>query len=209
MDNNAIFTEVVGYFERFHKDVSQLAILIERLLDDEGYKSLPDIGNSAGRGLASHYRRPSRWRMRYICRYYTASEGDLLERSIFFLIYLGGGGQFEFPPILCGVVKHEPLNARRIYKKIYRQTTFRSLITDKTKWSGWTEPGWSIAKPTWDLQIGQLKGYILNLFELNNRDLVIDNVIKPLTQPSLPYNNDKSLTRYQFPIIDPDYEIIE
>lgn len=202
MSNRTGFFEILRYMDEFHADVSQLVVLVEQLLDEQGYEALPRAGNRASGGLTTNYRASLNWRIRYVYRYYIPKDVERSETSLFVLIYLGLSKPIGYPPILCAKLHHAPMSASRIYDSVYNSSHLRSLLSSKAKWhEGRWDAGWAMAKPDFDSPVKEIRGYLLNLFDLQNRRLVIENVIKPLVDHDWKYNPDASLNRYPFPFI--------
>lgn len=202
MNNRPEFFEILRYMDAFHADVSQLVVLAEQLLDEQGFEALPKAGNRASGNLTTHYRVPTHWRIRYVYRYFIPKEVKRPETSLFILIYLGLVNTFTYPPVLCAKLHHAPLSANSIYDKVYSRSKLRSLFSSSANWheGRWVD-GWSLAKPNFDSPVEEIRGYLLNLFDLQNRELVVENVVKPLTDPDCQYDPAVSLTRYPFPFI--------
>ncbi len=201
MSNRSEFPKILEYIDHFHQDVRQLAVLIDRLFDSEGYEYLPSATNSVG-DVSSHFEKPIRWRMRHIYRYYIPIGIEQPDSSILFIIYLGRTSPFNFPPMLCARLSHEPLKESQIHRSIYRKSNLRPLIRGNSKWINFREEkGWSFAEPNFDSPVNQIKGYILNLFDIKTRNLVIDNVITPLTSDNSEFdlNLISDLTKFTFP----------
>lgn len=201
MSERAEFPQILEYLDNFHKDVYKLAVLIDRLLDEKGFEYLPSATNSVG-DVSSHFERPIRWRMRYIYRYYTPLGIERPDTSILFIIYLGLTSPFMFPAMLCSRLFHESLKESRIHRKIYRKSNLRPLLRGKSKWNNFREEnGWSIAEPSFDTPITQIRGYILNTFDLTTRENVLNYVVTPLTTTNgdLDLNSVGDIRIYAFP----------
>lgn len=205
MSNREEFPKVLDYIDQFHQDVGQLAVLIERFLDAAGYEYLPSATNSVG-NVSSHFEKPKRWRMRHVYRYYVPIGTERPDVSVLFIVYLGTTSPFDFPPLFCARLSHEPLAESDIHQQIYKHTNFTPLIRGRSKWGNFREEnGWSVAEPDFDIPVWKIKGYILNIFDLKTRDRVLENVITPLSSDNSAYdlNSVGDLSKYTFPELNP------
>ncbi|MCI0397907.1 MAG: hypothetical protein L0332_11755 [Chloroflexi bacterium] len=192
MSDTQVFKQIIGYLDRFHRDVGQLVVLVEQLMEEEGFVSLPSAGNRASWNLSSHYARPDAWRIRHIARVYMEEKGDTFEYCLFYLILLETQSEFDFPVIICGRIHHPPLKENQIYNQVYLTEHLRSLAQNRPSWQSFRlENGWTVAEPTFKTPSTRIAFYILNLFDLNDRQRVVDNIIRPLTQG---VNLDETLT---------------
>lgn len=182
MSDWTAYKQIIGYFEQLNGDIGQLAVLIERLMEEEDFESLPSAGTRSSYGLTSNYSRSDYWWVRYITRCFVPREEEQYAWSVFYLINLTSESAFDFPAVVCGRMEHDFLSESQIYNRAYLVSPLRAL-THKNE--GWTaladEGGFSVAEPTFKTPTRRVKGYILNLFELSDRQKVMENIIKPLT----------------------------
>ena len=116
----AEFKEIAAYFDQLHRDIRQLMVLVEKLMGDAGYVSLPAAGNRASWRITSHLDRPDGWRAPLLTRCYVPdSEGDSFTESLLFLILLEADTAFDFPPVICARMIHPPLTEREIYYNVF------------------------------------------------------------------------------------------
>ncbi|MCA9923383.1 MAG: hypothetical protein KC421_13470 [Anaerolineales bacterium] len=183
------FKQIIGYMDQLHQDIGQLVALIESQVQENGFTSLEKSGNRITWGISGHMSRYKMWRIPNLSRLYVSQEEEeQIEHTIFYFISLHTNTEFEFPTIVCGHIHHPPLTQDAIYNQIYREGTYLSLMQADPQWKQLEKAkGWVTAVPTANMPITQLQCYILNLFDLSDRQLVMDNIITPLTQdPILP-----------------------
>lgn len=178
------FKAIAAYLDQLHRDIRQLMVLIEKLMGDAGYMSLPTAGNRAGWRVTSHIDRPEYWRAPFLCRCYIAhGEEELVSQSLLFLISLETDTLFDFPPVICTRVAHPPLDERSVYNQVFWVDHFKSLATSRPSWENIRqEQGWIVAEPTFKTPITSIQAYILNLFTLSDQQKVVQNIIVPLTE---------------------------
>lgn len=184
MSNWKPFKDIVGYLDELHTDISQFAVLVEKMMAEEGYISVPSTGNQSNySSVSSHYMSPEKWRAPYITRMFVLEEEDLPSRSLFYLIMLKTYSTYDFPALICGIYDHEPMLENKVYNKVYIINSIKSMVARKPKWKNLRmENGWCVGEPDSKLPVIQVHSYILNLFDMSDRDNVLENVIKPLTQ---------------------------
>ena len=183
MNDQPVFKQIMSYVDQLHSDIGQLTLLIERLMEESDLESLPRAGSKAYYGgLTTNFSRPKGWRVTYLSRCYVPVDEDNYEWSVFYCIYLSADTVFDFPPIICGRMDHESLSETQIYNRVFLTDPITSLIRKKSSWKGIRhERGWTLAQPDFDTPTKQVKGYVLNLFDMTGRQQVIDNILKPLT----------------------------
>lgn len=180
------YKQVTGYIDRLHADIGKLIILVERLMEENGFVAFPSAGNRASWGISSHYAYPDRWRIPNISRFY-APEGTLtseeeFKTSLLYFITLETDTVFPFPAMLCARIAHPPLPEKELYSKVWHIDRLLSLAQEEPRWRAIREEnGWYVAEPADDAPIHRLQGYFLNVFDLVDRWHVIDNVVMPLT----------------------------
>ena len=180
------YKQIIGYMDQLHQDIGQLVALIESQMQEQGFSALDKSGNRITWGISGHMNRYRMWRIPDLSRLYISQEEDeQVEHTTFYFISLDENTEFEFPTIACGHIHHQLLSPDAIYKQIYILEPFRSLMRANPQWKqmGITD-GWVTAVPTNNMPVTKLQCYILNLFDLSNRQLVMDNIITPLTQDS-------------------------
>jgi hypothetical protein len=177
------FREIAAYMDRLHDDVGLLVGLVERLMGEEGYEAFPMYGNRACWHLSSHCASADRWRARYITRVYVPKGQDTYTSIVTFLVQLEHDTAYDFPTLICVRYYHDPLSATQV-DSMFNTFRLRSLSRTESDWRSFREEkGWTVAEPAFDAPIHHIKCYILNLFDIVDRQHVIDNVILPLTRP--------------------------
>jgi len=119
------------------------------------------------------------------------------ETSAFYSILLTTETAFPFLPVLCGRVRHtESLTDAQINTKVYWIRHLRSLYTDQPEWQNLRQQdGWYLATPTDSrLLLAELRGYVLDLFDITGADVVARNLVGPLTTPDPPGHLSDFLT---------------
>jgi hypothetical protein len=181
MENWKAYGQVIGYVDQLHRDIGQLVALTEQLVQEEGYEPLPSAGNRASYGVTSTYNNPGGWRVGYLSRFYIPADEVQYPYSVFYLVHLSAGSAFEFPPLICGRMEHDALSEKQIYYSVYNTEGIKSLAAKKPWWKAIRdEHGWTVAEPDYKTPAQRVRGYILNLFDMSDRQHVLDNVIKPL-----------------------------
>lgn len=194
------FKNVMDYVDQLHEDIGKMALLLEQLLEEQGFMAV--LGSRGSWGLTNAYNQPARWRLPYLYRLYIPSDVDRTTRSLFYLVQLETDAVFDFPTIVCGRITHLSLEAGDVRGEIANDlaTNALSLTYDAPQWQRIREEnGWTIAEaPAFDTSIETVQGYILNLFDMTDRRRVIDNISRPLANPDK--NLDEMLTvgKYAF-----------
>ena len=199
MSDPGLFKQIVDYVDHLHRDIGQMVLVIEQSMSEYGYES--PMGGRASREISSHYARPDGWRIPYVYRLYIPVDRDRTTSSVFFLVLLESDSAFDFPPVICARVTHPPFNRDEVSSHVLWGIYIRSLARRNANWSRFHEAnGWIVAEdPKHDTLVGSVQGYILNLFDMVDRQRVIDNIVRPLTNTE--HNLDEMLTvnKYAFP----------
>lgn len=120
--------------------------------------------------------------MRNVSRVYVPMDQELDDRSVFYLIDLTSKLLYDFPVMICGALAHDLLSEKQVLQNVWSTHGFRSLAWGNTQWQDFgDEDGFTVAEPAYNTSATRIKGYILNLFDLTDRQTVIDNVVRPLT----------------------------
>mgnify|MGYP000730495092 CR=1 FL=1 len=200
MDDWKAYKQIIAYMDQLHKDIGQLVLLIDQLLAKELLH--PVDSNRITRGLSSQTRKPFKWRIPYVRRVFVSNNEKQIRESIFYLIWLNQDAPFEFPTMVCGRFQHETLTEKRISDLMYK-SYLTSLTTGGSKWRySQDENGWNVATPTFDSRIQEFQGYILNLFDISDRQVVAQNVIQPLSSGFNRRLSDfLTIPTYPFPVL--------
>ena len=201
MSDDSTFKQVLRYMDEFHQDLGRLAVLIERLMPENGYIVVPGAGNSVGWNLSSRYDLSDRWRMTNVTRIFVRDGEESFDHSLLYFINLASDTRFPFPAMLCASLVHPPLPADVIYRRVWNIARFFDFgRQEQSKWRpNREERGWTIVEPVGDTHIQYLQGYLLNVFDLVDRKHVINNIILPLTEPEA--NLDELLTVQKYGLI--------
>ena len=200
MSNESTFKQIIRYMNDFHRDVGQLIILVERLMAEKGYAPIPSAGNRAGWGLTSHYALPERWRLTNASRFYAPDGEEIFDQSLAYFINLATDTRFPFPTMLCAQIAHPLLAERDVFTRVWKIEQLFSFGEKQSKWRAEREErGWFIVEPIGETPIQYLRGYLLNVFDLVDRQHVIDNIILPLT--TFEANLDDLLTVQKYGLI--------
>lgn len=201
MGNWQVYKQVITYIDQLHQDIGQLILLIEQLMAKESFHSISFEGNRASRGIGSHISKPDMWRIPYIYRLFLPDENELVEESLFYLIWLERDSPFEFPIMICGQFQHQSLTEKEIYDRVIYQSWVRSLAQRESRWRSFRDKeGWTVAEPSFDSPVQYFQGYILNLYDLSSRELVMKNVVQPLTRGrNTPLKDLLNLQPHPFP----------
>jgi len=186
MPEPSAYKQIVAYIDQLHQDLGQLVVLLEGLMEEEGYVTVPRFGNKACWHVSSHYAYSNKWRVPYVARCYLPDvEGERRsEATRFYLADLAPDTSFEFPALLCGILQHDPLTDGEVSSSVFITAPVRSLTRDGSEWTHFPErSGWYRAKPAFKSPVHSIQGYVLNLFDLVDRQHVIDNILKPLVTP--------------------------
>lgn len=183
----SVYKRVLSSIDNLHRDTSWLFKFVEKKMKDEKYKADPSEKKVVW-NLRERYNTPDQWRARHVARFYRHSDSKYFKKSLFVLLDLGVAHPYEFPPLICGHMVHpEKIQSKVLYRKEYRLRRIRSLISTDPAWENFRESdGWIIASPKssspFSGQVSYSKFYILNLFNLTNKDSVFNYIITPLTQ---------------------------
>lgn len=180
----ADFKQIAAYFDQLHKDIGQLMLLIEKLMGEAGYASLPSSGNRASWRITSHLERPEGWRAPYLTRCYVLEgEDEVFTESLIILIVLETDTIYDFPPLICARISHSSLTEKEIYNQVFLLEYLKTLATSRPSWRYLRkEQGWLVAEPTFRTPTNLIYAYILNLFEISDSQKVVDNIITPLLE---------------------------
>lgn len=185
--------------DRLHADIGKLIVLVERLLDEQGYVPYASAGNRASWGLSSHYAYSDRWRIPHILRFYGPEGQERFDTSLLYFITLDTDTVFPFPSMLCARVTHPLLAENELYGKVWQVDRLLSLAQEEPQWRAIREEdGWFVAEPAGDMPVNTLRGYFLNVFDLVDRRHVVDNVLAPLTTPGVGLAEVLTVRRYGF-----------
>lgn len=205
MVTKSSFKQIVGYMDRLHRDVGQLVVLAERLMEEEGFIALPRYRNQSNWQLTSHYERSGGWRARYIVRFYVPIGQKTFRSTIFHLINLEENTAFDFPTLLCGFYMHDELTEVGISQTVFTDHIC-SLARKKSAWSPHREEGgWLVTEPAFknSAAVRCVKGYILNALDIVGRKHVIDNIVRPLTHPEQDLDQMLTVAKYPFAALHP------
>jgi hypothetical protein len=187
------------YVDQFHKDIGALVVLIEQLMLDKGFVSLPSAGNRASWGMSSHIERPDAWRLPNLSRLFMPEDAETFDRTLFYFINLETNTAFDFPAVICGRLIHPPLTESEVYLGVYNTQGLKSLAQKRPSWQQFrVEGGWTIAEPAYKSRATQVQTYLLNLFDLQNQAAVMGNIVTPLTT-EVDLDQVLTVTRYPVP----------
>lgn len=199
MNDSSPYKQIIEYMDNLHRDIGQLVILIERLMEESGYGPVPSAGNRACWYLSSHYAYSDRWRVPHLSRFYILEGQKKSDHALFYLILLNSDSTFPFPVMLCARAAHPPLTEKEIYSNVWHSENLAGLAAASAQWAlQGEEQGWFVAEPTYKSAINRLYGYFLNLFDLADRQHVIDNIILPLTTPEANLDTILTIQKYGF-----------
>lgn len=191
-------SRIMTYVDQFHKDLGALVTLIEQLMLDRGYVSLPSAGNRASWGMSSHIERPDAWRVPNLSRMFMPEDSTSFSQTPFYFINLETGTAFDFPPVICGRLLHPPLTENEVYMGAYNTAGFKSLTHKRPSWRHLAvEQGWTVIEPAFKSQATQARVFLLNLFDLGNKGAVLQNIVVPLTED---VSLDEALTIPRHPV---------
>jgi hypothetical protein len=189
---------IMTYVDQFHKDIGALVVLIEQLMLDQGYVSLPSAGNRASSGLSSHIERPDAWRLPNLFRLFMPEGAEGFSQTLFYFINLETNSAFDFPAVICGRLRHPPLTESEVYLGVYNTGGFKSLAQKRPSWQQFKiERGWTMTEPAYKSRATQAQVYLLNLFDLQNQTAVLENIVTPLTSE---VDLDDALTIRRYPV---------
>jgi len=199
MNDSSPYKQIIEYMDNLHRDIGQLVILIERLMEESGYMSVPSAGNRACWYLSSHYASSDKWRVPHLSRFYIPEAQEISDHALLYLILLNSDSTFQFPVVLCARVSHPPLTEKEIYSRVWHAENLTALAAPSSLWMAHGEKeGWSVAEPTFKSAINRLHGYFLNLFDIADRQHVIDNIVLPLTTEDENLDQFLTIPKYGF-----------
>lgn len=199
MSDDSTFKQVLRYMDEFHQDLGRLVVFTEQMMEEKEYVKLPALGNSIGWNLSSHYARPQNWRLTNLTRIYVHEGEEFFDHSLIYFVSLVSDTRFPFPTILCAHLVHPPLSADVIYgNSVWNVDRFFDFgRQEQSRWRpNREERGWTIVDPVGDTPIQYLQGYLLNVFDLVDRQHVIDNIVLPLTEADANLNELLTVQKY-------------
>ena len=115
---------------------------------------------------------------------------DPVDRSILTLVRLETESDFDLPTVLCGMLYHDPLAFEEMNDwKFYSNDRFKTLSNANGEWKDIEKVGkWYSAKPGDRTKIKEIRGYLLNVFDLDSFDKVKENIVLPLKEGFEKYN---------------------
>ena len=193
------FKQIVAYVDQLHEDIGKMAILIEQLMEEEGFTS--ELGSRGSWALTNSYNQPTRWRLPYLYRLFVPADMQTTTSSLFYLVQLETKSVFDFPTIVCGQITHPALPTEDFRGQTARafKNNLLLLTSSQPRWQQLRQKnGWSIAEdPEFETSLQKVQGFILNLFDMVDRQLVIDNISRPLA--NLDKNLDEMVTVGKYP----------
>ena len=122
--------------------------------------------------------------------YIPANAEEPVDQSILTLVRVEAGSYFDFPPVLCGIFYHDPLTfgCKRACKemndwKFYSNDKFKNLSNANGEWKDIEKVRkWCTTKSGYRTKIKEIRGYLLNVFDLASADAVKKNIVFPLKE---------------------------
>jgi len=208
MTTEHLYKRIIGYVDELNQDIGQLVAFVEQEMDERRYESLPSAGGRISWSLSSAINRSTAWRLSNAIRFFIPRKVTKSEHSVFYLIHLETKSAFDFPPVLCCRVAHEALTESEIYqaRNVFNTALLATLVYRRSQWKSLRlENGWCIAEPNSQSAVQELRGYILNLFDIDSRQRALENIVIPLTSGD-DLDLDAALTvhKYLFPELSPE-----
>ena len=100
------------------------------------------------------------------------------------LVRLETESDFDLPTVLCGMLYHDPLAFEEMNDwKFYSNDRFKILSNANGEWKDIEKVGkWYYAKPGYRTKNKEIRGYLLNVFDLDSADKVKGNIVLPLKE---------------------------
>ncbi len=199
-----VYKQIIGFMDDLYNSIGLLAVAVEKHMKEKNFIPLKNAKDRINWKISHNINKPNGWRLSYLSRLYTHKEHgpDKYENSILYQIILETMSYFPFPCILCVKTKHKPSTSSEIYNDVWRIRSFNALSQKNGDWHSFKkETEWCIAEPSFGPPIKWVKGYFLNLFDINEPQKVYDNIILPLTSDTDSIDLSKVLTvkKYDFP----------
>lgn len=187
-----------------YNSIGLLAVAIEKHMKEKNFIPLKTAKDQINWKISHNINKPSGWRLSYLTRLYTHKEDgpNKYENSILYQIILETTSYFPFPCILCVKIKHKPSTSSEIYNDVWRARSFNALSQKNGEWHSFKkEKDWCIAKHSRRSPIEWVKGYFLNLCDIDEPKKAYDNIVVPLTSTKTSFDLSKTLTvkKYNFP----------
>jgi hypothetical protein len=185
MSDPGAFKQIVSYLDQLHQDLGQLAQFAEAAMGERGWIPLPSAGSRVSWYVSHNLDKARGWRLPDLCRFYVRRDQEKVDRSVFYLASLEAETAFGFPAVLCGRAAHPMLTENEIFGQVFQTHRLRPLLRRRSSWHlSCQKNGWTRADPAFRIPIEHLhlQLYILNLFDLSSKQLVVDNMIRPLTE---------------------------
>lgn len=199
-----VYKQIIGFIDELNESMSLLAVSIDKHMIEKNFIPHKSAGEQISWKISHKINRPKGWRLSYLTRLFvpTDQSNDTSEDSILYQIILETISYFPFPCILCAKMKHEPSDANVVFNKVWNTSGLNALSKKDSEWKSFRkEDGWCIAEPSFSSPIKCVKGYFLNLFDIDEPQKVYDNIIFPLTSDADSIYLSKVLTvqKYDFP----------
>lgn len=190
--------------DELYESVSLLAISVDKYMVEKSFIPHKSAGEKINWNITPKINRPRGWRLSYLSRLFISKDkiNKLVEDSILYQIILEISSYFPFPCVLCVKIKHDPSDAGVVYSNVWNTSRMNNLSKKDAAWKSFRrENGWCVAEPSFQSPIKWVKGYFLNLFDIDEPKKVFDNIVLPLTSDEDSIDLDRALTvkKYDFP----------
>lgn len=199
-----VYKQIIGFMDDLYNNIGLLAVAVEKHMKEKNFIPLKDARERISWNISPNINKPNGWRLSYLSRLYIHKDDgpDRYENSILYQIILETMSYFPFPCILCVKIKHEPSTSSEIYNDVWRTRSFNALSQKNGEWQSFKkENEWCIAKHSRKSPIKWIKGYFLNLCDIDELKKAYDNIVVPLTSRKASFDLIKTLTvkKYDFP----------
>ena len=177
------YRQLLAYIDELHAGISQLAVAIEKEMQSHRYEPISNARNRGYWYLSANIDRPHGWRMKMVTRFLVPAGGAATDHSLLYQVLIDSESAFDFPTILCARLEHRRMSEARIYRHVWRSDAIATLHRKESMWTGFAEEnGWCVAVPAYKSPIKRIKGYILNLLEVDSLQRVSERIVEPLVR---------------------------
>lgn len=199
-----VYKQIISFIDELNESMSLMAVSIDKHMNEKNFVPHQSAGEQINWKISHKISRPKGWRLSYLSRLFVpkGQQSENSENSILYQIILETKSSFPFPCILCAKIEHEPSDSGVVYNKVWNISRLNDLSKKDPAWKYFRkENGWCVAKPSFRSPIKFVKGYFLNLFDIDEPQKVYDNIVVPLTSFEADLDLDKTLTvkMYDFP----------
>ena len=194
MDNKGVYINAFNYLNNLYDDTSKLFENIE----NQFYEFKYELNNSSPFTHNIGYK-TNNWYIKYLNYWFLKKEKRVSEVIVVLVDFNSYSETYKFPKVLCGKTIQSKIDENKF--NLWNHKYFNDIIIDHNKCWKMTknENNWTFFSPLSNkIQPGVslFKCYFLNLFDLNDSEIVNKYIIKPLVDDV--FDNSKKIKIYNF-----------